>query len=155
MSYLGTDGAPLQQLNQKIQGDPTAEEAAADCKTIFTNFRVYLLVLPASRIAADADRITTTAIPALTSDATKTQAHVEPHEPGRAAAIDRRPRQPDRHRDQRDQRPGRLGAGLDAGSVERQQRPARPSKSSDQAAVAAVQKGRSDVRQIVQETRTS
>ena len=39
-SYLGTDIAPLQQLDVKIQGDPTVQEAAADFKTIFTDFRV-------------------------------------------------------------------------------------------------------------------
>jgi hypothetical protein len=37
-----------------------------------------VLVLPASRIAADADRATTTGIPALTQDATKALSHVNP-----------------------------------------------------------------------------
>jgi hypothetical protein len=155
VSYLGTDGAPLQQLNQKIQGDPTVQEAAADFKTIFTNFRVYALVLPASRIAADADRISTTAIPALTSDATKARAHVNPTNQAELqlliADLD-----------------SQIGTATNAtnglaGTV-LALTPAQwnanngllgPSKSSDQAAVAAVQKGRSDVRQIVEETTTS
>ena len=55
VSYLGTDIAPLQQLNQRIQGDTTVAQAAQDFSTIFTDYRVYALVLPASRIAADAD----------------------------------------------------------------------------------------------------
>ena len=124
VSYLGADISPLQQLNQTIQGDTTVQQAAQDFATIFSDYRVYVLVLPPSRIAADADHATTTAIPALTADAAKAQAHVNPRNQAAAAAADRRPQQPDRHRDQRDQRPGRHGAGLHAGPVERQPRPA-------------------------------
>ena len=71
VTYLGTDIAPLQQLDQTIQGDTTVQQAAHDFSTIFTGYRVYVLVLPAARIAADADRATTTAIPQLTADAAK------------------------------------------------------------------------------------
>ncbi len=77
-SYLGADTTPLQQLNTTVQGDPTVQQAAHDFGTIFTSYRVYALVLPASRIAAGADRATTTAIPNLTADATKAQARVTP-----------------------------------------------------------------------------
>jgi hypothetical protein len=77
VSYLGTDIAPLQQLNQTIQGDATVQEAAHDFATIFSDYRVYVLVLPAARVAAGADA-TTTAIPKLTADAAKAQAHVTP-----------------------------------------------------------------------------
>ena len=73
MSYLGTDIAPLQQLNQTIQGDSTVQQAAHDFGTIFSDYRVYVLVLPASRMAAAADHATTTAIPKLTADAAKAQ----------------------------------------------------------------------------------
>lgn len=76
VSYLGADVAPLQQLNQKIQGDTTVTQARQDYSTIFTGFRVYLLVLPASHLAAVADRDTTTVIPRLSSDATKAQGYV-------------------------------------------------------------------------------
>jgi hypothetical protein len=76
VSYLGADVAPLQQLNQKIQGDTTVTQARQDFSTIFTGFRVYLLVLPASHLAAVSDRDTTTVIPRLTSDATKAQGYV-------------------------------------------------------------------------------
>ena len=76
VSYLGTDIAPLQQLNQTIQGDSTLEQAAHDFGTIFSGYRVYRLVLPAARIAAEADHATTSAIPNLTTDAAKAQARV-------------------------------------------------------------------------------
>jgi hypothetical protein len=78
VSYLGTDSAPLQQLNQTIQGDSTLQQAAHDFGTIFSDYRVYRLVLPAARIAADADDATTSAIPNLTADAAKAQARVNP-----------------------------------------------------------------------------
>jgi hypothetical protein len=76
VSFLGADVSPLQQLNQKIQGDTTVKQAAHDLSTIFSGFRVYVLVLPAARIAADADRVTTTVLPALTADAAKAQSHM-------------------------------------------------------------------------------
>jgi hypothetical protein len=78
VSYLGTDLAPLQQLNQTIQGDTTVQQAGKDFATIFSGYRVYLLVLPASLLAADAFHVTTTSIPQLTADATKAQGYVNP-----------------------------------------------------------------------------
>ena len=48
VSYLGADIAPLQQLNQTIQGDATLQQAAHDFGTIFSDYRVYVLVLPAA-----------------------------------------------------------------------------------------------------------
>jgi hypothetical protein len=78
VSYLGTDIAPLQQLNQTIQADSTLQQAALDFGTIFSDYRVYRLVLPAARIAAEADHATTSAIPNLTTDAAKAQARVDP-----------------------------------------------------------------------------
>ena len=54
------------------------QQAAHDFGTIFSDYRVYVLVLPAARIAAGADRATTTAIPNLTTDATKAQGRVTP-----------------------------------------------------------------------------
>jgi len=77
-TYLGTDISPLQQLNATIQGDTTVKQAAHDFSTIFTDYRVYVLVLPAARIAADADRATSTTLPALTADAAKAASHVNP-----------------------------------------------------------------------------
>jgi hypothetical protein len=78
VAYLGADIAPLTQLNQKIQADSNVQQARQDFGTIFTGFRVYALVLPAARIAGDADRATATTIPALTAAATKAQQHVNP-----------------------------------------------------------------------------
>jgi hypothetical protein len=76
VSHLGADVAPLQQLDQKIQGDTTQTQAANDSGTIYTGFRVYRLVLPASRIAAAADRDTATTIPTLSADVKKAQGYV-------------------------------------------------------------------------------
>ncbi len=76
VSHLSADIVPLQQLNQKIQGDTTVQQARQDFSTIFTGFRVYLLVLPASSLAAAADRDTATAIRVLSSDTTKAQGYV-------------------------------------------------------------------------------
>jgi hypothetical protein len=76
VSHLSADIVPLQQLNQKIQGDNTLQQARQDFSTIFTGFRVYRLVLPASTLAAAADRDTATAIPVLSSDTTKAQGYV-------------------------------------------------------------------------------
>ncbi len=53
-AYLSTDIAPLQQLDQKIQSDAAGKQAAQDFSTIVSDYRVYSLVVPASRIAADA-----------------------------------------------------------------------------------------------------
>jgi hypothetical protein len=78
VSYLGTDITPLQQLNTKIQGDTTYKEALADFQDIFSNFRVYVLVLPAAAIAGDAFRDTATVLPNLTADSQKAQQHVNP-----------------------------------------------------------------------------
>ena len=86
-SYLGADIAPLQQLNTKIQGDTTVHQARQDFSTIFSGYRVYLLVLPASRIAGDADRITATVLPKLTSDSSKAQAHENPSNQAQLAPL--------------------------------------------------------------------
>ncbi len=77
-SHLGADIAPLQQLNQTIQGESTVQQAAHDFATIFSDYRVYALVLPATRIAAAADDATTTAIPHFTAVAVKARAHITP-----------------------------------------------------------------------------
>lgn len=74
-SYLGADVGPLQALNTKIQGDTTVQQARQDFATVFSGYRVYLLVLPAARIAGDADRTTDTVLPKLTSASSKAQAH--------------------------------------------------------------------------------
>jgi hypothetical protein len=81
-AYLGTDITPLKQLDTKIQGDTSVSQARADFATIFTGFRVYKLVLPASRIAGDAFRVANTDIPALQNASTEAQQHVNPRNQG-------------------------------------------------------------------------
>ncbi len=151
VSYLRTDIAPLQQLNQKIQGDTTVAQAAEDFGSIFNGYRVYVLVLPAARIAAASDGATTTAMPKLTSDAAKAQAQ---ENPGNQAQL-----QPliDDLNSQIDTAtnatnglaatvlaftPAQWNADHDLLAI---------SRSSDQAAIGALEKGGSDVRQIVQD----
>ena len=155
VSYLGTDIAPLQQLNQKIQGDPTVQEAAADFETIFTNFRVYLLVLPSSRIAADADRITTTVIPKLTSDAAKAQAHENPANQAELAPLIADLNSQIGTATNSTNGLAATVLAFTAAQWNGDNGLLGPAKTSDQAAVAAVQKGRSDVKQIVQDLQGS
>jgi hypothetical protein len=154
-SYLGTDIAPLQQLNQTIQGDGTVQQAAHDFGTIFSDYRVYVLVLPASRIAADADHATTTAIPKLAADAAKAQSRVTPANQAVLQPLI-------------DDLNGQISAATDAtnglAATVLAFTPAQwnadnallaASRSSDQAAGGALQKGRADVTQIVQDLRAS
>jgi hypothetical protein len=75
-AYLQTDIAPLQALGQKIAADSTESTAAADYATIFTNYRVLALVLPAAHIAGAADQVDVTTVPKLTALATKAASHV-------------------------------------------------------------------------------
>jgi hypothetical protein len=77
-AYLQADIGPLQALGQKIAGDTTASTAAADFATIFTNYRVLALVLPAAHIAGAADQVDVTTVPVLTALATKAASHVNP-----------------------------------------------------------------------------
>lgn len=150
VSYLGADSAPLQQLNQTIQGDTSVQQAARDFSTIFSDYRVYLLVLPAARIAADADRATTTAIPALTSDATKAQSRVNP---GNQAEL--QPLIDDLNSRIATANNATNGLAATVLAFTPAQWNANhgllgPARSSDQAATGALRQGRSDVRQIVQ-----
>jgi hypothetical protein len=75
-AYLQADIAPLQALGQKIAADTTEQTAAADYATIFTNYRVLALVLPAAHIAGAADQVDVTTVPVLTALATKAASHV-------------------------------------------------------------------------------
>lgn len=149
-SYLGADIAPLQQLNNKIQGDSTVQQARQDFATIFSGYRVYLLVLPAGRIAADADRVTSTVLPKLTSDSSKAQARENSSNEAQLAPL---------ISDLNTQ----IGAATSAtnglaGTVlgytpsewNGNHELLSPAKSSDQTADAAVKKARQDVAQIVQ-----
>jgi hypothetical protein len=153
VSYLGNDIVPLQQLNQTIGGDTTVAQAAKDFRTIFSDYRVYVLVLPAARIAADADRATTTAIPALSADAAKAQARVNP---GNQAEL--QPLIDDLNSQISTATNATNGLAVTVLAFTPAQWNADPgllgtSKSSEQAAVGALKKGRSDVKQILQDLR--
>jgi hypothetical protein len=75
-TYLQRDIAPLQALGTKIAADTTLAEAQADAAGIYTDYRVFALVLPAAAQAADTDRITVTTIPAFTAFSAKAQSDV-------------------------------------------------------------------------------
>ena len=77
-SYLQADIAPLQALGQKIASDTSETKAASDAASIYTNFRVLALVLPAARLAATADGIDVTALPHLTALVAKAESRVNP-----------------------------------------------------------------------------
>jgi len=75
-AYLQADIAPLQALGQKIAADTTASTAVADYATIFTNYRVLALVLPAAHIGGAADQVDVTTVPKLKALAMKAASHV-------------------------------------------------------------------------------
>lgn len=154
-SYLGTDISPLQQLNQKIQADSTVRQAAHDFGTIFSDYRVYALVLPASRIAATADHATASAIPSLSAAAARAQARVTPANQATLLPL-------------LNDLNAQIGAAATAtnglAATVLAFTPAQwdannsllaPSRSSSQAATGALGKGRADVEQIVQDLKSS
>jgi hypothetical protein len=151
VSYLGADIAPLQQLNQTIQGDSTVQQASHDFGTIFSDYRVYRLVLPAALIAGGADHATTTAIPNLASDAAGAQARVTPANQATVQPL---------INDLNGQISTATNATNGLAATVLAFTPAQwdannalldASKSSDQVATGALQKGRADVKQIVQD----
>jgi hypothetical protein len=77
-AYLRGPIAPLQALGQRIAGDTVESTAETDYATIFTNFRVLALVLPAAHIAGAADQIDVTTVPKLTALATSAASRVTP-----------------------------------------------------------------------------
>ena len=64
---LEHDISGLTALRAKILADTDAKTAAADVQTIYTDYRVYAVVIPQSLIAAGADRLTSSAVPHLQS----------------------------------------------------------------------------------------
>jgi hypothetical protein len=155
VAYLGTDIAPLQQLNAKIQGDPTYKQTLADFRDIFSNFRVYVLVLPAAVVAGDSFRATTTVIPNLTSASTKAQARVNDHNRGVLQPL---------INDLNSQITTATSANNGLAATVLAFTPAQwnanhdvlsPAKDHNQSSDTAIQKGRSDVQDIVQLLRGS
>jgi hypothetical protein len=151
VSYLCTDIAPLQQLNQTIDGDSTLQQAAHDFGTIFSGYRVYRLVLPAARIAAAADEATTSAIPNLTTHAAKAQARVNP---ANRATLQPLVNDLDSQISSATNATNGLAATVLAFTPAQWNADTallHAPRSSDQAATAALQKGRADLRQMVQD----
>ena len=77
-AYLGADLQPLLQQGRTVATDTTVTQAQRDYEGIFAGFRVYHLVLPAARLAARADRITQSGVPALKAAAARAQTAVAP-----------------------------------------------------------------------------
>ncbi|MGO9660681.1 MAG: discoidin domain-containing protein [Acidimicrobiales bacterium] len=84
-SYLGSDATTLvnginadisglQALGQTIAGDATVAQAEADRELIFTQFRVYHLVLPVVSDVSQADAIVNDYLPAVQDAITKLEA---------------------------------------------------------------------------------
>jgi hypothetical protein len=155
VAYLGTDVTPLQQLNEKIQNDTTYQQALTDFRDIFTDFRVYALVLPAAAIAGDAFRATDTVIPNLTSASSKAQARVDDgNRDALQPVID----------DLNGQIATAAGATNGVAATVLAFTPAQwnadhgllaTAKGQDQTADTAIRRGRADVRDIVQIVRGS
>jgi hypothetical protein len=75
---LQADIAPLQALGQQIAGDTTVASAQAAAATIFTNFRVLALVLPAARQAGLSVTEVNGPMATLTADLAKVNPHLNP-----------------------------------------------------------------------------
>jgi hypothetical protein len=75
-SYLGVDILPLQALGQKIAGDSSLSTAQADYESIFSDYRVLALVLPAARLAASSDGIDNGDVPYFTTASADAAKHV-------------------------------------------------------------------------------
>jgi hypothetical protein len=75
VTYLQQDLPGLQALGQTIAADTTTATAQADAETIFSNYRVLALVLPAAHLAGVSDQIESSAVPKLNALATKAATH--------------------------------------------------------------------------------
>jgi hypothetical protein len=71
LGTLTADLGGMQGLQSKIAADTDAATAWTDYQSIFTGYRVYVVALQQSFIAAAADGLTDTAIPKLQSAASK------------------------------------------------------------------------------------
>lgn len=87
LSSLQGEVSGLQQLEQKIAGDTDTTTARADYEGIFTQYRVYLLELPRTRLVMADDRITNAAGPRLTKVASRIQAKETPANQAQAAPL--------------------------------------------------------------------
>jgi hypothetical protein len=79
--------AGLQQLGQKIDTDTDATTAKADYMDIFTQYRVYVLELPRTRLVVADDRVTNRAAPRLTKVAGRLQSRETPADQAQVAPL--------------------------------------------------------------------
>jgi hypothetical protein len=79
LGTLNTDLSGMQSLQTKIAADTSATTAWTDYHSIFTDYRVYVVGLQQSYIAATADGLTGIAIPKLQSAATRISAYFAAH----------------------------------------------------------------------------
>lgn len=77
IATLNSDLAAMRDLAAEIAGDDTVSEAAADYRSIFTDYRVYAVVLPQALYAAGADALTGFALPKLQAAYDKLSAALE------------------------------------------------------------------------------
>lgn len=149
VSYLKTDIAPLQQLDDKIQADTTVKQAGENFSSVLRHYRVYVLVLPAATVASEADRATITAIPNLTRASSQAQSLENPRNQAEVEPL---------VNDLNDQISTATTATSGLASTVLALTPTQwnanhhlltGSESAAQTAVAALQKGRSDAAQIL------
>jgi hypothetical protein len=79
LATLHGDVSGMNTVEAKIAADTTVATASADYATIFTEYRVYAVAIPQSRLAAAADRLTSTTIPRLTDVQSKLAAALAKH----------------------------------------------------------------------------
>src|SRR6476620_4147514 len=65
LGVMKGDVTALQQLDDQIQADSTVAAAKADAAKVFTDYRVFALVLPATHLTRAADAVTNVAGPDL------------------------------------------------------------------------------------------
>jgi hypothetical protein len=71
LATLNGDVSGMNTVEATIAADTTVATAVTDYQTIFTSYRVYAVGIPQSRLAAAADRMTSTTIPRLTDAQSK------------------------------------------------------------------------------------
>lgn len=76
VARMNTDITGLTALDATIKADTTVAAARADAKKIFTDFRIYALVVPSTRMVVAADAVQGVAATRLTTAADRLQAAV-------------------------------------------------------------------------------
>jgi len=147
-SYLQADIGPLQALGQKITADTTTAAAAADADTLYANFRVLALVLPAARLAGTSTTTENRAVPDLNAALAKAKGDVNPSNEGTLDPL---------IADLTNQIATASSASSGIASTVLSYTPSvwnsnhnvlAPSRTSEQSAVNAVKAGRTDVKEI-------